>query len=180
MHLTLVSSSQSQWAAKGREYFSHRLYRPAAACFNRAEQWSDAKLSLAYYQMSRAKLKRVRGDTPDVRKALFSAAEELEVCARLEEVGDPRNIYYHAGTCFEAAQEYFRAATLFVKAERHDYAVQVLFNAQDFSHGIDILLDYRGELSTELFSSLLDTARRHFFNRRLYRCVDLRETSMKY
>jgi hypothetical protein len=168
-----VSSSKHQWAAKGRDYFSHRLYKLAAACFTQATQPIHAKLSLAYHQMTQAKLKRLRGDTPAARTALLSAAEELGVCAGLEGLGDTKNIYYHAGTCFEAVNDLFRAATSFVKAGRHEHAVQLLFNAQDFSRGIDLLLDHRERLKKELFDSLLESARLHFFRRRVYRCVDL-------
>ncbi|KAF8594602.1 P-loop containing nucleoside triphosphate hydrolase protein [Ceratobasidium sp. AG-I] len=163
------SSSQSQWAAKGREFFSHRLYKLAAACFVQAKQPNDAQISRAYHQMARANLKRLRGDTPDARRALLSAAEDMEECAKLSKTGDSRNLHYHAGTCFEAACEIYQAARSFAMAQRYEYAVELLFTAQDLAHGIDFLLEYRKELNVDIFARLLDIGRQHLFRHREYK-----------
>ncbi|KAG9121518.1 hypothetical protein FRC07_002483 [Ceratobasidium sp. 392] len=100
-----TSSSKSQWIEKGREYFSHRLYKLAAACFRQANQPNDAKLSTAYHLMTRAKLKRLRGDSPAVRVDSVAAALELEECAKFQGVGNVANVYYHAATCYEGAPD---------------------------------------------------------------------------
>ncbi|KAG8731048.1 hypothetical protein FRC11_005260, partial [Ceratobasidium sp. 423] len=163
-----TTSNKAQWVSKGREYFSHRLYKLAAACFRQAGQPNDAKLSTAYHLMTRAKLKRLRGDNPSVRIELVVAATELEDCARLPELGNKTNIYYHAATCYESARELVRASTAYIRAGRHTYGVQILFDARDFNHGAKALIDNRQYLDKGFFGSLREQARMHFFGRREY------------
>lgn len=99
---------------------------------------------------------------------LLFAARGLEECTLLRNVGDPKNLYYHAGACFEAAGEIYQAAQSFARAERYERAVELLFNANDYDHGIEFLLDYRKGLNAELYARLLDTGRHHLFTRREY------------
>ncbi|CAE6472733.1 unnamed protein product, partial [Rhizoctonia solani] len=163
-----TTSNKAQWVSKGREYFSHRLYKLAAACFRQAGQLNDAKLSNAYHLMTRAKLKRLRGDNPSVRIELVIAATELEDCTQLPEIGNKANVYHHAATCYESARELIRASAAYIRAGRHPYGVQILFDARDFSNGARALVDNRQHLDKDFFKSLREQARMHFFSRREY------------
>ncbi|CAE6496461.1 unnamed protein product [Rhizoctonia solani] len=163
-----TTSNKAQWVSKGREYFSHRLYKLAAACFRQADQPNDAKLSTAYHLMTRAKLKRLRGDNPAVRIELIVAASELEECAQLPGIGNKTNIYYHAATCYEGARELVRASAAYIQAGRHTHGVQILFDARDFKNGASTLVTNRQHLNKDLFESLREQARMHFFSRREY------------
>ncbi|KAG8795770.1 hypothetical protein FRC12_009777 [Ceratobasidium sp. 428] len=162
-------SSNAQWVAKGREYFSHRLYKLAAACFRQANQPNQAKLSTAYHLMTRAKLKRLRGDSPAVRIDLIAAASELEDCANIPGIGNTSNIYYHAATCYEGAHELVRASAAFVRAGRPTYAAQILFDARNFTHGARILVENREDIERQTFDSLRELARSHFLQHNEYR-----------
>ncbi|KAG8735089.1 hypothetical protein FRC10_011007 [Ceratobasidium sp. 414] len=166
---TTATSNKSEWVAKGREYFSHRLYKLAAACFRQADQPNDAKLSTAYHLMTRAKLKRLRGDSPAVRVDLIAAAVELEDCATLPGIGNKANVYYHAATCYESARDWLRASAAFVRAGRHTHGVQILFDARDFTHGAKVLVDNREHIDKQTFESLREQARQYFFSRHEYR-----------
>lgn len=122
--------------------------------------------------MARAKLKQLRGDTLDAREALISAAQGLDECTGLSNIGDPKNFHYHAGTCLEAVQEIYPAAQSFAKAGHHEHAVQILFDVRDFDHGAEFLLNGRRNLNVALFERFLGMSRYHFFTRRQYRFVD--------
>ncbi|CAE6542887.1 unnamed protein product [Rhizoctonia solani] len=179
-----ATSNKTQWVSKGREYFSHRLYKLAAACFRQADQPNDAKLATAYHLMTRAKLKRLRGDSPAVRVELIVAASELEECTRLPEIKNKTNIYYHAATCYESARELVRASAAYIQAGRHAHGVQILFDARDFNNGAIALADNRKHLDKVFFESLREQARMYFFSRREYsslgRLFDSVEDKIKY
>ncbi|ELU40337.1 glycosyl hydrolases family 39 domain-containing protein [Rhizoctonia solani AG-1 IA] len=163
-----VSSSKAQWLAKGREYFSHRLYKLAAACFRQAGQINDSKLSTAYHLMSRAKLKRLRGDTPDSRDELAIAATELVTCAKLPGIGNPRSVYFHAATCFQAAQRLLPAASAFVKAGQAKDGIHMLFEAHDYKSATDLLVENRESMDNDVFEKLREVARVYLFEHREY------------
>ncbi|CAE6496666.1 unnamed protein product [Rhizoctonia solani] len=179
-----TKSNKAEWVSKGREYFSHRLYKLAAACFRQANYPNDAKLSTAYHLMTRARLKRLRGDNPAVRIELVIAASELEDCAQLPQVGNKTNIYYHAATCYESARELVRASAAYIRAGRHTHGIQILFDARDFNNGASALVDNRQHLDKGFFESLREQARMHFFSRREYGQLgplfDLVEDKIKY
>ncbi|CCO31945.1 TPR and ankyrin repeat-containing protein 1 AltName: Full=Lupus brain antigen 1 homolog [Rhizoctonia solani AG-1 IB] len=168
-----VSSSKAQWSAKGREYFSHRLYKLAGACFRQAGQVNDAKLSNAYHLMSRAKLKRLRGDTQVSRDELAVAATELVTCAQLPEIGNPKAVYLHAATCFQAAQKLLPAASAFVKAGRAKDGIQMLFEARDYKSATDLLVENRDTIDDDVFGELRDSARVYLFEHREYKYIGL-------
>ncbi|KAH7337230.1 P-loop containing nucleoside triphosphate hydrolase protein [Rhizoctonia solani] len=163
-----TTSNKAQWVSKGREYFSHRLYKLAAACFRQAGQLNDAKLSTAYHLMTRARLRRLRGDNPSVRIDLIVAASELEECTQLPGIGNKANIYYHAATCYESAHELVRASAAYIHAGRHTRGVQILFDARDLNNGAKALVDNQKHLDKDFFESLREEARMHFFTRREY------------
>ncbi|CEL56912.1 TPR and ankyrin repeat-containing protein 1 OS=Mus musculus GN=Trank1 PE=2 SV=3 [Rhizoctonia solani AG-1 IB] len=179
-----VSSNKAQWVAKGREYFSHRLYKLAAACFRQADHLKDAKLATAYHLMTRAKLKRLRGDNPSIRVDLIIAASELEDCAQLLGTENKANVYYHAATCYESACELVRASAAYIRAGQHTHGVQILFDARDFNNGASALVDNRRHLDKDFFESLRNQARMHFFSRREYNQLqplfDSAEEKIKY
>ncbi|CAE6436866.1 unnamed protein product [Rhizoctonia solani] len=179
-----TTSNKAQWVSKGREYFSHRLYKLAAACFRQAGQLNDAKLSNAYHLMTRAKLRRLRSDNPSVRIDLIVAASELEECTQLREIGNRANIYYHAATCYESAHELVRASAAYIQAGRHTHGVQILFDARDLNNGAKALVNNREHLDKGFFESLREEARMHFFNRREYSQLgplfDSAEEKIKY
>ncbi|KAG8707146.1 hypothetical protein FRC11_007662, partial [Ceratobasidium sp. 423] len=168
-----TSSSKAQWSAKGREYFSHRLYKLAAACFRQAGQINDAKLSTAYHLMSRAKLKRLRGDTPASREELAAAATELTVCAELPGIGDPKAVYFHAATCFQAAQKLLPAASAFAKAGRAADGIRILFELHDYKSAADFLVDNREGMEVDVFEELREQARVYLFEHREYKYIGL-------
>ncbi|KAF8751908.1 hypothetical protein RHS01_08270 [Rhizoctonia solani] len=168
-----VSSSKAQWLAKGREYFSHRLYKLAAACFRQAGQINDSKLSTAYHLMSRAKLKRLRGDTPDSRDELAIAATELVTCAKLPGIGNPRSVYFHAATCFQAAQRLLPAASAFVKAGQAKDGIHMLFEAHDYKSATDLLVENRESMDNDVFEKLREVARVYLFEHREYKYIGL-------
>ncbi|CAE7144637.1 unnamed protein product [Rhizoctonia solani] len=161
-----TTSNKAEWVSKGREYFSHRLYKLAAACFRQADQLNEAKLSTAYHLMTRAKLKRLRGDNPAVRIELIVAASELEECAQIPGIGNKTNIYYHAATCYESARELIRASVAYIQAGRHTHGVQILFDARDFNNGATALVYNRKHLDKDFFESSREQARAYFFSRR--------------
>ncbi|KDN41117.1 hypothetical protein RSAG8_07671, partial [Rhizoctonia solani AG-8 WAC10335] len=166
-----VSSSKAQWSSKGREYFSHRLYKLAAACFRQAEQTNDAKLSAAYHLMSRAKLKRLRGDTLESREELAVAAAELVKCAELSGIGDPKNIYFHAATCFQDAQKLLPAAAALVQAGQAKEGIEMLFEARDYKGAANILYKNREIIESNVFNELREQARIHLFEHSEYSSI---------
>ncbi|KAJ1300868.1 hypothetical protein OPQ81_002507 [Rhizoctonia solani] len=166
-----VSSNKAQWSAKGREYFAHRLYKLAAACFRQAEQTNNAKLSTAYHLMSRAKLKRLRGDSPALREELSAAATELVTCAELPGIGDPKPIYFHAATCFQAAQKLLPAASAFAKAGRAADGIHILFEAHDYKSATNLLVDNREAIEDDVFEELCEEVRAYLFDHREYNLV---------
>ncbi|EUC55290.1 glycosyl hydrolase family 39 domain protein [Rhizoctonia solani AG-3 Rhs1AP] len=168
-----ASSSKAQWSAKGREYFSHRLYKLAAACFRQAEQMNDAKLSTAYHLMSRAKLRRLRGDTPASREELAAAATELVSCAELPGIGDPKPIYFHAATCFQSAERLLPAASAFVKAGRANDGIHMLFEAHDYKSATSLLVDNREAIEADVFEQLRQQTRVYLFDHREYKHIGL-------
>ncbi|CAE6450559.1 unnamed protein product [Rhizoctonia solani] len=168
-----ASSSEAQWSAKGREYFSHRLYKLAAACFRQAEQMNDAKLSTAYHLMSRAKLRRLRGDTPASREELAAAATELVSCAELPDIGDPKPIYFHAATCFQSAEKLLPAASAFVKAGRANNGIHMLFEAHDYKSATNLLVDNREAIEADVFEQLRQQTRVYLFDHREYKYIGL-------
>ncbi|KAG8701590.1 hypothetical protein FRC11_012041, partial [Ceratobasidium sp. 423] len=163
-----ASSNKAQWSSKGREYFSHRLYKLAAACFRQAEQINNFKLSTAYHLMSRAKLKRLRGDTPASREELAAAAAELVSCAELPGIGDSKNVYFHAATCFRDAQMLLPAASAFVKAGQATQGITMLFGAHDYKNAANLLAENREIIGIDVFEELRDQVRVYFFERREY------------
>ncbi|KAF8595241.1 P-loop containing nucleoside triphosphate hydrolase protein [Ceratobasidium sp. AG-I] len=164
-----TASSQSEWISKGREYFTHRLYKLAAACFRQAGRPSDARLSTAYHVMTRTKLKRLRGDNPIIRKELAAAASELEKCAETLALSQRTNVYFHAATCFENAREWVQASGAFFRAGRHGHGVKILFDARDFIHGAKALIENRPHLEPKDFEVFREQARVHFLNKHEYR-----------
>ncbi|KDN35985.1 hypothetical protein RSAG8_11136, partial [Rhizoctonia solani AG-8 WAC10335] len=168
-----ASSSKAQWSAKGREYFSHRLYKLAAACFRQAEQINDAKLSTAYHLMSRAKLRSLRGDTPASREELATAATELVSCALLPGIGNPKAIYFHAATCFQAAEKLLPAASAFVKAGRAKDGIHMLFETHDYKGATDLLVDNREAIEADVFEELCQQTRAYLFEHREYKYIEL-------
>jgi hypothetical protein len=119
--------------------------------------------------MTRAKLKRLRGDNPSIRVDLIIAASELEDCAQLLGTENKANVYYHAATCYESACELVRASAAYIRAGRHTHGVQILFDARDFNNGASALVDNRRHLDKDFFESLRNQARMHFFSRREYK-----------
>ncbi|CAE6536920.1 unnamed protein product [Rhizoctonia solani] len=163
-----ASSSRAQWSDKGREYFSHRLYKLAAACFRQAGQFNNSKLSTAYHRMSRAKLKRLRSNTPDSREELAAAAEELDSCAELPGIGDSKNVYFHAATCFRDAEKLLPAATAFVKAGQATEGINMLLEAREYKHAANFLVKSREVIETDVFEELREPVRVYFFEHREY------------
>ncbi|KAH7325422.1 hypothetical protein B0J17DRAFT_681298 [Rhizoctonia solani] len=168
-----VSSSKAQWSAKGREYFSHRLYKLAAACFRQSGQVNDAKLSNAYHLMSRAKLRKLRGDTPASREALAAAAAELVSCAELPGIGEPRAIYFHAATCFQDAQQLVQAASTFAKAGRAADGIRILFELHDYKSATNLLANHRETIEKDVFEELREQSRVYLFEHREYKYLSL-------
>lgn len=126
------------------------------------------KLSIAYYNMSRAKLKQLREDTPDARADLLAAADELEVCANLMDTDNASNVYHHAATCYKSAGYLVPAAAAFIKAGRYSHGVQILFDAHEYYHGAKALVDHRAHLDASFCQSLREEARQYCFSRRDY------------
>lgn len=119
--------------------------------------------------MNRTKLKRLRGDSPIIRKELTAAASELEDCAEILPLSQRTNVCYHAATCFESAREWVRASGAFIRAGRHDHGVQILFEAREFIHGAKTLIDNRQHLEPQNFESFREQARIYFLGRHEYR-----------
>lgn len=119
--------------------------------------------------MSRTKLKRLRGDSPIIRKELAAAASELEDCAENLPLSQQKNVCYHAATCFESAREWVRASSAFFRAGKHDHGVQILFEARDFIHGAKALIENRQYLEPKNFDVFREQARMHFLSRHEYR-----------
>jgi hypothetical protein len=119
--------------------------------------------------MSRAKLKRLRGDTQVSRDELAVAATELVTCAQLPEIGNPKAVYLHAATCFQAAQKLLPAASAFVKAGRAKDGIQMLFEARDYKSATDLLVENRDTIDDDVFGELRDSARVYLFEHREYK-----------
>ncbi|CAE6340573.1 unnamed protein product [Rhizoctonia solani] len=171
--IAAMSSSKAQWSAKGREYFSHRLYKLASACFRQSGQINDAKLSIAYHLMSRAKLRRLRGDTPAARGELATAATQLVTCAQLPGIGNPKAVYFHAATCFQAAQKLLPATSAFVKAGRAKDEINMLFEAHDYKSATDLLVENREAIEDDVFEELRELARVYLFDHHEYKYIGL-------
>ncbi|CAE6528500.1 unnamed protein product [Rhizoctonia solani] len=166
-------SSKAQWSSKGREYFSHRLYKLAAACFRQAEQVNHAKLSTAYHLMSRAKLKRLRRDNPASQEELAAAATELIACAELPGIGDSKTVYFHAANCFQAAHKLLPAASAFTKAGRAADGIRILFELHDYKSAADLLANNKETIEADVFEELREQARVYLFEHREYKYIGL-------
>lgn len=118
--------------------------------------------------MIRAKLRRLRGDTPNARADLISAASKMEECARITGIGNTNNFYYHAATCYQSAEELRRAASAFIQAGRAEYGIQILFDARDFKYGTQLLRANRELFEITVYKSLRHQARLYFFEHRDY------------
>ncbi|KAG8711949.1 hypothetical protein FRC08_015211 [Ceratobasidium sp. 394] len=158
-----VSSTQTQWAEKGREYFSHSMYKYASACFNHAGREKDANIASAYHQMSRAKLDLLRRDNGSTRAALVEAAQSLKGCIIGPSDQNAKHLWFHAGSCLELARQFASAADAFVEGGFPAQAIGVLFGNQVYDRGSELLLDYWDQLEPCAREPLLDRSRHYFF-----------------
>ncbi|QRV92703.1 UvrD-like helicase carboxy-terminal domain protein [Ceratobasidium sp. AG-Ba] len=165
-----ISSTPAQWVDKGREYFSHGLYKTASGCFKNAGREADARMALAYHQMSQAKLISLRRDTEASRLALVSAAHSLQECA-IESTGNSKHLWFHAGSCLESAHQPGSAAKALVRGGFCKRAIALLFAHDLYDQGSELLLRYWNELESSSREALLEECRCRLFEAGEYRLL---------
>ncbi|KAG8732510.1 hypothetical protein FRC10_000885 [Ceratobasidium sp. 414] len=158
-----VSSTAAQWTEKGREYFSHGLYKYASACFNHANRDKDADVAAAYNQMSRAKLDLLRRDNNASRAALVEAAQGLKSCITGPSDPNAKHLLFHAGRCLELARQFASAADVLVEGGFHARAIGLLFENESYGYGSELLLAHWDQLESYTREPLLDKSRHYFF-----------------
>lgn len=144
------------------------MYKLATACFRQAGDEPHAKISTAYRLMAQAKRRRLLDDTPNTRADMISAASMMEDCATIPGIGNTNNLYNHAATCYQSAQELRRAASAFLKAGRPAHGIQILFDARDIKHGTQLLLANHGLFGSTDFELLRKKAGLYFFEHEDY------------
>ncbi|KAG8786082.1 hypothetical protein FRC12_016941 [Ceratobasidium sp. 428] len=166
-----VSSTPEEWVEKGQEYFSRRVYKVAAVCFNQAGRVSDAKVALAYHQMTRAKLKFLRSDTEASCEGLIAAARSMESCAEETNDQDARYYWFHSSSCWQLARQIVPAAEALLRGNFLTESIELLLDHDLYEHGVPRLLANWNDLEHQTRDRLLDQCRRHYFENRDYRQV---------
>ncbi|KAG8734441.1 hypothetical protein FRC10_011710 [Ceratobasidium sp. 414] len=149
------------------------MYKLAAGCFERAgnEAQTDHKISLAYDQMSDAKLEMLRNDTERARKRLRAAAQELGDCANLVHGQSTRHLWFHAATCLKLAHRTLESADAFVNAELYDEAIRTLLDSNHVKRGAKVLLAHGHNLEPRVREELLDDCRKRLFENYEYEAL---------
>ncbi|KAG9078746.1 hypothetical protein FRC06_008196, partial [Ceratobasidium sp. 370] len=141
-----VSSTPAEWSDKGREYFSHGLYKYASACFKHANHDRDANVAWAYYQMSRAKLELLHRESEASHAALLEVAQSLKSCIVGSSDQNAKHLWFHAGSCLELALQFASAADAFVEGGFHARAVGLLFENECYDYGSELLVAHWDKL----------------------------------
>ncbi|CAE6444861.1 unnamed protein product [Rhizoctonia solani] len=144
------TSNSAQWIAKGQEYFANGMYKLAAGCFKRGgnEAASSYRIAMAYYQMSRAKIQMLRGDTEESRSKLCTAAKELGDCAAQAQGQSARHLWFHTAICLELAHEILGSADAFVNGGFLNEAASVVIRQAEWT------LPLEGKRSTKALEQL--------------------------
>ncbi|KAG9123995.1 hypothetical protein FRC07_013265, partial [Ceratobasidium sp. 392] len=166
-----VSSTPEEWVEKGQEYFSRRVYKVAAVCFKQAGRMSDAKVALAYHQMTRAKLKFLRSDTEVSREGLIAAAHSMELCAEEASSQDARHYWFHSSSCWQLAGQFIPASEALLRGGFPTEAIELLLDNDLYEHGVPRLLANWDDLEPQTRDRLLDQCRKHYFETRDYRAI---------
>jgi tetratricopeptide (TPR) repeat protein len=156
------TSTPTQWAEKGREYFSHGLYKLAMACFKHAKHETEAEIASAYHRMSRAKLEFSRCETEASRGLLMKAVDMLKKCANESTGQSSSHLWYHVGNCLELAGQLVPASDAFVQGGFHAQAVHLLFDNDNYNNGVALLQSHWDILEPLDRDSLLDQSRQHY------------------
>ncbi|KAG8755796.1 hypothetical protein FRC11_005787, partial [Ceratobasidium sp. 423] len=161
------TSNSAQWIAKGQEYFANGMYKLAAGCFKRGgtEAESSHKIAMAYYQMSRAKIEMLRGDTEESRSKLRIAATELGDCARQAEGQSARHLWFHSAICLELALEILKSADAFMNAGLYERAIRALLDGNYFKRGVEMLREHGHNLEPRAKEDFFERCRKYYFEK---------------
>lgn len=163
------SKDLRQWAYRGQEFFSTGLYSLAVSCFERAGQVKEAAIADAYQHMTEAKMLSM--DSLASKNALIKAAEKMKACATFDGQNPSHSsatLWYHAATCFEAAQEIPRASHAYCQGRFYDQAALVLFESQDMDGCLRIWVKYSNVMDQALVQRIKDVASLHYLRERKY------------
>ncbi|KDN45554.1 hypothetical protein RSAG8_04878, partial [Rhizoctonia solani AG-8 WAC10335] len=161
------ASNSAQWIAKGQEYFANGMYKLAAGCFRRGgnEAAPSYRIAMAYYQMSRAKIEMLRGDTEESRSKLRNAATELSDCAEQSQGQSARHLWFHTAICLELAHEILGSADAFVNAGLYERAIRTLLDRGYVKRSVKILLEHGHNLESRTKEEFMDYCRKYYFEK---------------
>ncbi|CAE6538243.1 unnamed protein product, partial [Rhizoctonia solani] len=161
------ASNSAPWIAKGQEYFANGMYKLAAGCFRRGgdEAASSYRIAMAYYQMSRAKIEMLRGDTEESRSKLRNASMELHNCAEQAQGQSARHLWFHTAICLELLHDILGSADAFVNAELYERAIRTLLDRSYVKRTVKILLKHGHKLESRTREEFLDYCRKYYFEK---------------
>jgi hypothetical protein len=159
-----------QWAYRGQEFFSTGLYELAKSCFERAGQDKEATIADAYHHMTQART--LEGTSQATKNAFIKAAEKMKSCAQSEKsTHTAATLWYHAATCFEAAQEAAQASQAYYRGGFYDRAALISFDSQDMDACLHILASHSKDMDKTLVERIKEVSSVHYLRERKYRYV---------
>ncbi|KDN37508.1 hypothetical protein RSAG8_10107, partial [Rhizoctonia solani AG-8 WAC10335] len=155
-----ASSSESEWAERGRTLFERQLYTQAVLCFERAGLPLERDISAAYETRKQARLlQATKSNDRESRTTFRQAAEEFLECGKTTTFKQQISCYLRAADCYVQAEEWKLAAEVFILAREFGMAAKNFRHAGCFAEAVDTIKAHQEEIPENVAEEIIKVAR---------------------